>query len=231
MGAKNPFYGKSHTEGFKEKLSNDRKGTWCVGEDNAMHGVNIWDTYSKKEKEEKRKKISDGQTGSKNHFYGKHHSEEMKRRMSEFWKQKFIEDPSHMRRIQKMALEKQKKGFKSSIERKTQVELERRGFTFRYSKVLHRKYQFDFIICDEILLEVHGDYWHANPKYYGDGKKEINATQKKKIELDERKKVYANSYGYEIFYIWENEVNDGNFSVLDRIEKEIKRRSKWKNTN
>lgn len=37
--------------------------------------------------------------------------------------------------------------------------------------------------------------------------------------MDEKKKKYADEYGYKIFYIWENEIKSGNFSVLDKIKK------------
>lgn len=47
--------------------------------------------------------------------------------------------------------------------------------------------QYDFIIGDKILLEVHGDYWHANPKKYEN--KKLNDTQLYKIKRDEEKRI------------------------------------------
>jgi len=81
-----------------------------------------------------------------------------------------------------------------------------------------RKFQFDFIIGEDILLEVQGDFWHANPKIYGGSKKQLYPVQHKKIKLDIIKNAYAKEYGYKIFYIWEDEINRGDFSVIDQIE-------------
>lgn len=38
-GERNSFFGKTHKINLKEKMSKERKGTWCVGEDNAMYGT------------------------------------------------------------------------------------------------------------------------------------------------------------------------------------------------
>lgn len=55
-GEKNPFYGKKHTEELKKARSEERKGTWGVGEQNAMFGKNVKDFVTPEKFEEMREK-------------------------------------------------------------------------------------------------------------------------------------------------------------------------------
>lgn len=82
-----------------------------------------------------------------------------------------------------------------------------------------RGYSYDIRLNNK-LIEINGDYWHANPKLY-DGnflirinKKEIPA---KDIWLEDKyKKSCARRNKYKILYIWESDYNNN-------PEKEIKR--------
>ena len=49
-GELNPFFGKKHSQEFKDRLSNERKGTWCVGEKNPMFGKPCYYKMSEEEK-------------------------------------------------------------------------------------------------------------------------------------------------------------------------------------
>jgi len=221
-GNNNPFYGKKHSQKFKDRLSEERKGVWGAGEKNAMYGINLWDTYSEERTQDIKKRISNTVSGDKNPFYGKHHSEETKRKLSISSKDYAIKHPEHIARMTLASLKRQSSGFKSKIEQKVEQELLNRDMPKQYSKILHRKYQYDFLIGKTILLEVHGDYWHANPLYYGDDKKPLNERQLYKVEQDKLKKIFAEKYGYDIYYIWETEVNEGYFSVIDKIQAKLK---------
>lgn len=55
-GERNPFYGKSHDPELKKRLSQERKGTWGVGEENAMFGKNVKDFVSPEKFEAMREK-------------------------------------------------------------------------------------------------------------------------------------------------------------------------------
>ena len=85
---------------------------------------------------------------------------------------------------------------------------------FEYS-VIFGGYQFDFGFKQhKILLEVQGDYWHGNPNIY----KELNSVQVHKKQKDILKAEIANKHGFKLFYIWEQEINNGNFSILHKIK-------------
>ena len=227
IGDKNGFYGQKHSQEFKQRLSEERKGTWGVGSKNAMYGINVWDTYDKDKADDIKSRISQAITGEKNPFYGKHHSAETKKILAIASKDYAIRHPEHIAKMTMASLKKQSEGFKSKIEKKVEQELSIRNIPKRYSRILHKKYQYDFIIGKTILLEVHGDYWHANPLYYGkeEGKKPLNERQKYKVERDIVKKEFAEEYGYKIFYIWETDINNNNFSIIDEIQKQLKKDS------
>jgi very-short-patch-repair endonuclease len=61
---------------------------------------------------------------------------------------------------------------------------------------------------------VQGDYWHGNPKIYT----ELNLVQNNIKEKDKLKAEFAISHGFKLFYIWETEINNNDFTVLDKIK-------------
>ena len=93
----------------------------------------------------------------------------------------------------------------------------KRKLEFKYSVIICNR-QYDFGNKKyKIFLEVHGDYWHGNPKLYAN----LNSTQKKNVEKDISKKSLAIKYGYKLFTIWENDILNSNFDVLDKIQEYI----------
>jgi G:T-mismatch repair DNA endonuclease (very short patch repair protein) len=75
-----------------------------------------------------------------------------------------------------------------------------------YSKEVYIKFhQFicDFIV-DDVVIEVQGDYWHGNPLFYQDH--QLDRIQLINVNKDKRKKEVLNSLGYNVFYLWENDL-------------------------
>ena len=72
---------------------------------------------------------------------------------------------------------------------------------------------YDFQITNtNLLIEINGDYWHANPKFYSSGEF-INYKGDNKLvddiwERDKIKHRNALEYGYKVIYLWEWEIND-----------------------
>lgn len=196
-GEKNPFFGKTHTQKTKEKMSENRRGK-CTGKDNP--------------------------------FYGKTHSKETIEKITlkgNLWRE---ENPelsyeAGLKGWQNSMFSTVKYGRKTSIERKVENKLKELCITdFNFSQVLYRKYQYDFRIAKDILLEVHGDYWHGNPRKYGDGinLKPLTEQQRIKISQDKIKEKYAKENGWKLFVIWEDEINNNDWSVLKEILNEIR---------
>jgi len=59
------------------------------------------------------------------------------------------------------------------------------------------------------ILEVYGDYWHANPMKYGEGLKELTDRQIKQKRKDvlKQEKV-TKEYNYNFYYIWEYDIKN-----------------------
>ena len=86
---------------------------------------------------------------------------------------------------------------------------------------------FDFhILNTNILIEVNGDFWHGNPRKYKENDilhhpfKSVVA--KDLWEKDKKKKILAENKGYEIVYIWEDEINEHKKDLLDFVINTLK---------
>lgn len=62
----------------------------------------------------------------------------------------------------------------------------------------------DFLLCDGRVLEVHGDFWHANPRLYPTGP--AHASQRKSVANDARKNEALSKLGYVLRHVWEFDV-------------------------
>jgi len=74
-----------------------------------------------------------------------------------------------------------------------------------------RNFLYDFLINDSIVLELHGDYWHANPetyladqiiKYPGN----LFMTAQEKWDKDMIKENIAIENGFKYICIWEKDI-------------------------
>jgi len=194
--------------------------------------------------------------GEKNGFYGKTHTKEtmdvIKEKIETYWETMSDEvrdewsrraSLREQRRMKKDPIGYRKqKAQAARISHKSQFEnckmnnIETTVYDYlidndievTYSVIL-ASYQYDFGIKDKrILIEVDGDYWHGNPKYYNkegsNGKKKLNEIQLNKIDRDKEKTEWATSRGFTIIRLWEDEINNGNYtqklnSYIDEIKK------------
>lgn len=91
------------------------------------------------------------------------------------------------------------------------------------------RFQYDYkILNTNILIEIYGDYWHANPEKYKNNDiihypakfikaEDVWEKDKKKIEL-------AKSNGYEVIVLWEKFLNSATENeILEKIYNEIKK--------
>jgi len=99
-------------------------------------------------------------------------------------------------------------------------------FRINYKFENKSKWKFYDFKIGNFLLEVNGDYWHANPNKY----KETDVFKFPKTELtakdiwdiDKYKKEIAESNGYKVIYIWESEMNKmNNDEILQYIKNQI----------
>lgn len=112
----------------------------------------------------------------------------------------------------------------SSYEIKILNILSQSPFSFKPQFIIRKSrlnfYSYDFIIYDlNLLLEINGDYWHANPsKYKANDLIQYPGHQLLASEVwkkDTDKKNLAISNGYNIIYIWSDDIS--NINNLDDL--------------
>ncbi len=75
------------------------------------------------------------------------------------------------------------------------------SYMFQYKAMY---YKCDFYIQPNLIIEVQGDYWHANPMKYST--RILSPTQLKNISRDNQKFEYLTDRGFKILYIWEHDI-------------------------
>jgi very-short-patch-repair endonuclease len=90
---------------------------------------------------------------------------------------------------------------------------------FEPQKIVGKKI-FDFYVPQSnLIIEVDGDYWHANSEKYLES--DLNSIQKKNIKNDKFKETLALGSGYRIIRVWESELEKNFLEVKEIIKKEI----------
>lgn len=70
------------------------------------------------------------------------------------------------------------------------------------------RFLYDFFLPDSnTLVEVHGTFWHADPRRYAD--RRLSPIQIRNVANDKRKAEYAEDHGYKLKIIWEADVESG----------------------
>lgn len=108
-------------------------------------------------------------------------------------------------------------GRKSKIHKKVEKLLEELNINYEPEKVKNfKKNNYnprpDIIIEDKkIIIEVNGDYWHANPKFYKENdiicKWTGNEKAKEIWKQDKKRLEQLEKFGYKTIVLWENEIN------------------------
>lgn len=66
-------------------------------------------------------------------------------------------------------------------------------------------YRADIYLIDyDLIIEIDGDYWHANPLFYPNGP--ITKQQKYRVETDKRKYLHYDKNNLKYIRIWENDI-------------------------
>ena len=109
---------------------------------------------------------------------------------------------------------------KTAIERKVDDFLKEMNVNYKYSFILNGR-QYDFLLKDcNAVVEVHGDFWHGNPEFWGEGKRQLRDHQIMKRLDDSIKKRIAKENGYEYFEFWEYDIHN-NWAVCSARIKEM----------
>lgn len=214
QGENNAFYGKKHTEEYKKRSSARMKEKYADPKNNPFYGKH----HSEKTKKILSEKLTGKLAGELNPFYGKHHSEQTKKILREkSYLHSQIPEVKEATRQRFLNYLSTKKYGVTTIERAVWEYLKEKQVNFTYNFIKFG-FQYDFVIQEhKIIIEVQGDYWHANPNKYGEGKKPLNDRQKFKVERDQQKRKLAEENEYKILYIWEYNIRKQDFSALSEL--------------
>jgi G:T-mismatch repair DNA endonuclease (very short patch repair protein) len=99
----------------------------------------------------------------------------------------------------------QRGGFSSKPEKRIRFCLTELGIDFESNKHMWH-YNYDMVF-GKYIIEVQGDFWHANPELYKADDLIMGKIIARDLWIkDERKKKKANENGYTLIPIWENEI-------------------------
>lgn len=77
-------------------------------------------------------------------------------------------------------------------------------------------YNCDFVV-DNTVIEVQGDYWHGNPKFYNT----FDKIQQKNMNRDKCKLSFLSNKGYLVVYLWENELKTNLKYCEEKLKKSL----------
>lgn len=90
---------------------------------------------------------------------------------------------------------------------------------FEPQKVVGFKIYDFFVPQANLLIEVDGDYFHANPEVYTEG--DLNSMQKRNMKNDVFKDTLASGRGYNLTRVWESDLANKYEEVKNSIKKQI----------
>ena len=89
---------------------------------------------------------------------------------------------------------------------------------FESQKIVGNKIYDFYIPLKNMLIEVDGDYYHANPKIY----EQKSPMQIRNTNNDKYKETMAKAFGYKIERVWESDLKNNYKEVKEKFKKLIK---------
>ena len=183
-----PMYGKVHTNESLEKISKTQKNRLSNPENHPLYGTKLSDITKTKISVSQKKYYETNDAP----FKGKTHTPESIRKI-------FQNKP--MNKLEKKV-----------ADYLTELGI---GYTFQFfinDNNICKSYDFK-IKNSNVILEVHGDYWHG-----GTGINEHVFNVDENIQNDKLKKEIANKRGYEVVVVWESEIKN-DISIIQKLLK------------
>lgn len=99
--------------------------------------------------------------------------------------------------------------FDSSIQLIINNVLDKNNIMYKREHIIEFYAIDNYLIDNDLFIEVMGDYWHSSPLKYNKEKYKINSIQSKTLQHDKQKHTYIkNHFNKEILYLWENDINN-----------------------
>jgi G:T-mismatch repair DNA endonuclease (very short patch repair protein) len=105
----------------------------------------------------------------------------------------------------------------SKQELRVQNILNEMGVTYTANVFLY-SYNWDLLLRNKKIIEIQGDFWHANPKMYKETDILLTGLSAGDVwRKDRRKKEKAEKNGYCVYYLWECDLNSISDEELGKI--------------
>jgi very-short-patch-repair endonuclease len=190
-GKNNPMHGKKPWNFGKTK--NDYPSLMTVSD--KMTGRNITDETRRRQSESAKKRKTHGHTGCK-------HSEASKDKMRQATLKAIKEGKLKQTRTRPHLM---------LVEILTDL-----GVAFQEEYVI-KYWSFDFYLTDlHVLIEVDGDYYHSNPKFYPEPK---TKTQKINYYRDQKKNEFCQANHHALIRIWEDDIVNNTEKIKCELKK------------
>lgn len=205
--------GLKMSDEFRKKVSESK-----IGKSSVRKGVKLSDEmrykYSicqtgKKHSDETKNKISQSMKGHFGYNKGIKFSDETRKKMSKSQKKKWFSKSIEQKEKEIKELIDRPKKFQSDTSIELKVERDLIFYRVRYIKQKFissdtRNFVLDFYIPSlKLVIECNGDYWHNLPE---------------RKQRDKELKEYVESTGRKIVFIWEHEIKDEWFDIMDYIK-------------
>lgn len=146
--------------------------------------------------------------GVKNGMYGRAHTIEAREKIRSAT-QKHYSNPENRERNAILTAQQIVDGrtgkSHNRLETRLATILDRMGVEYVWQYRIGR-FVFDFFIpSTRLLIEVHGTFWHADPRFYKSRK--LTPIQQRNIDNDGRKALQALNDGYQLTVLWEYDIN------------------------
>ncbi len=220
-GKNNIMFGKTHSKEARANISSKRKarfadGTltvWCDGltketdERLRVMGENISNNT------ERSTKISKALSGVPK---SEEHKQKSRIGIKKAWENEELREKQRINIMNRFKNEKA--SLPSGLEYKFMKMLDVLNIPYMFQyEVENRLYDFR-LMNTNILVEVDGDFHHANPKKY---KEAIYETQKLTIKNDATKNEIAANNGYTLLRFWESDIKNNPQQVITQLLAEI----------
>lgn len=211
---KHYFKDKNFIKKHSEELKNR------TGEKNPMYGKKPWNKGLDKNKNKSLLSVSLKKTGSKMSVEAKHNMSisAMKRKIHGHTGKKHSLETKIKIRLK--TIEQIKKCELQQIYTKPTIifedMLKKNNISYKREKDFEY-FVFDFYLTDyNYYIEIDGDYWHSNPKFYPNGPK--TNSQKINFYRDIKKNIFCKKNNIKLLRFWEFDI----LNNLNEIEKKIK---------
>ena len=172
-----------------------------------------------------------GWSGEKNGMFGRTHTPAAREKIREANRRQFQSTASRIRHAELTAHQLQEgrtgKSF-NKLESVFAALLDDMGIVYQWQAKLHR-FVFDFLVYDaRLFIEVHGTFWHADPRFYNHDT--LKPTQERNCVNDVRKAEAARAAGYRLLVLWEHDIMTTPVLVTNQVRAAVEAGSKEKTT-